>query len=760
MSKDKENKEPKKNKLNLLDELAKTLPLVSEKEYETKTEPIPSGSLSLDLAIGIGGYPRGAIIDIFGVESAGKSLLSIMAIAQVQKMGGVAVVWDAERSYSKNLEWMRINGVDTSKLRFLKLRSDQGAEIGLDAIEQICKNNAADLVVIDSVPSLIPQKALERDLTEEARLGARAAMLTSALPRLAAICDESKTSIICINQMRCIPLNALISTQRGIIYASEVKVGDKIMCGNNFKTVKNIVRTGKVKGYQLITQHGGELIISENHKQPVFEKGHMEIKQGKDIKYGDCLIIPIQEVCSIPEKAELIKVEVDGKQIAIDENWAFVLGAVVFNAKKDENGYLVFENKYENKVLAEIKNAFDKIIPNFIDVNLPRIIFKNPEVIRIIEKLLQDLNNPVIPIEIVKSRRSVVISYLRGLFCSFAPKKAELSIKLTERISNKFIVSLLEMLHALGIPAWIKPSWGLEKSKYLRISGRWVIKFNEIVGFVSEYGQIAIENNKVKMANFPTYTDRVHYMACGQLMKVLEPYKEIKYKHYRAFYESFQKRHNKLKSDVLVLLDELRMPYFDKELIRNSMFDPVVLINPIEFEGVDFEVDSDSLFTCQRYLTHNSNIGASLYQSPEKETSIFALKHFSSLRIKVRKASKSVIENGVPVGHRVHVEIVKNKVSAPYKQAEFFINYYKGVDNYMELAEILTGNGLAKLSGGWIQYEGNKYHGINEFAATLKNNKEMFNKALHKIKSININTFGIKTEEEVSLEDITENLDI
>lgn len=752
----KENKELKKNKLNLLDELSKTLPLVSEKEYETKIDPIPSGSLSLDLAIGIGGYPRGAIIDIFGVESAGKSLLSIMAIAQIQKKGGVAVVWDAERSYSKNLEWMRINGVDTSKLRFLKLRSDQGAEIGLDAIEQICKSNAADLIVIDSVPSLIPQKALERDLTEEARLGARAAMLTSALPRLSAICDETKTSIMCINQMRCIPLNALISTQRGIVYASEVQVGDKIMCGNNFRTVKNVVRTGKVKGYKLITQHGGELIISENHQQPVLDEGRMKIKLGKDIKYGDCLIIPIQEVCSIPDKADLLKIKVNEKEIELDENWAFVLGAVVFNAKKDENGYLIFENKNENKVLAEIKNALDKIVPNFVDVKLPKIIFKNAEVIKIIEKLLQDLKDPVVPIEIIKSRRSVVIAYLRGLFCSFSPKKIEINIK----INDKFVIPLLEMFNALGIPAWFKHSWGLKKENILKISGRWIIKFNEMIGFVSESAQIAIEKNKIALANALTYTDKIHYMVSGQIAKILEPYKEVKYEYYKPFYDTFRNRYSKAKSEALSLLEELNLPFFDKDLIRNNMFDPVTLIEPIEFEGIDFEVDVDSLFTCQRFLTHNSNIGASLYQSPEKETSIFALKHFSSLRIKVRKASKPVIENGVPIGHRVHVEIVKNKVAAPYKQAEFFINYYKGVDNYMELAEILTGNGLAKLSGGWVQYDGNKYHGINEFALALKNDKEMFNKALNKIKSININTFGIKTEEEMSIEDITESLDI
>lgn len=192
----------KATKLSLLDELASELPLFSDKDYEVKTEPIPSGSISLDFAIGVGGYPRGCIIDVFGKESAGKSLISIMAIAQVQKAGGTAVVWDAERSYSRNLDWMRVNGVDTAKLRFIKLRAEQGAEIGFDAIERIVKAQAADLIVVDSIPALIPQCALDKDMTDNARIGARAALLTSALPRLSSIADEGKCCIMFINQMR------------------------------------------------------------------------------------------------------------------------------------------------------------------------------------------------------------------------------------------------------------------------------------------------------------------------------------------------------------------------------------------------------------------------------------------------------------------------------------------------------------------------------------------------------------------------------
>ena len=197
-------KEAKKaiDKFDLLNELGQDLPLFNDRDYETATEAIPSGSLSLDLAIGIGGFPRGGIVDVFGAESAGKSLITIMAIAQMQKSGGVAVVWDAERSYSKNLAWMRVNGVDTAKLKFLKLKPTQGAEVGFDAIEKIMKAKAADLIIIDSAPALIPQGAIDKSAMDSVTVAARANLLSAMLPRLVPLADESGTCLMFVNQMR------------------------------------------------------------------------------------------------------------------------------------------------------------------------------------------------------------------------------------------------------------------------------------------------------------------------------------------------------------------------------------------------------------------------------------------------------------------------------------------------------------------------------------------------------------------------------
>lgn len=192
----------KSDKESILDGLAGELPIVTDKDYEIKSAPIPSGSLTLNMAIGIGGYPRGTIVNVFGGPAGGKSLISMMAIAQIQKEGGVCVVWDAERSYSRNLSWMRVNGIDTSKLRFLRLRATQGGELGFDAIEKILAANAADLIIVDSLPSIASQNSIDKDMMDPVSVAARAGMLSRAMPRITALADESKCCVMLIDQMR------------------------------------------------------------------------------------------------------------------------------------------------------------------------------------------------------------------------------------------------------------------------------------------------------------------------------------------------------------------------------------------------------------------------------------------------------------------------------------------------------------------------------------------------------------------------------
>ena len=157
---------------------------------------IPTGSLTLDAALGIGGYPKGRIIEIYGPESSGKTTLTLHAIAEVQKQGGRAAFIDAEHAidpvYAKNL------GVDVDEL--ILSQPDSG-EQGLAIAETLVKSNAIDLVVVDSVAALVPQVELDGEMGDNS-VGLQARMMSKAMRRLSGLMNKTSCTIIFINQLR------------------------------------------------------------------------------------------------------------------------------------------------------------------------------------------------------------------------------------------------------------------------------------------------------------------------------------------------------------------------------------------------------------------------------------------------------------------------------------------------------------------------------------------------------------------------------
>ena len=156
---------------------------------------IPTGSLTLDAALGIGGYPKGRIIEIYGPESSGKTTLTLHAIAEVQKQGGRAAFIDAEHAidpvYAKNL------GVDVDEL--ILSQPDSG-EQGLAIAETLVKSNAIDLVVVDSVAALVPQVELDGEMGDNS-VGLQARMMSKAMRRLSGLMNKTSCTIIFINQL-------------------------------------------------------------------------------------------------------------------------------------------------------------------------------------------------------------------------------------------------------------------------------------------------------------------------------------------------------------------------------------------------------------------------------------------------------------------------------------------------------------------------------------------------------------------------------
>ena len=157
---------------------------------------IPSGSLTLDLALGIGGYPKGRIIEIYGPESSGKTTLTLHAIAECQKQGGKAAFIDAEHAidpvYARNL------GVDVDEL--ILSQPDSG-EQGLEIAEMLVRSGVIDLVVVDSVAALVPQVELDGEMSDQ-NMGLQARLMSKALRKLSGIMNKTSCTVIFINQLR------------------------------------------------------------------------------------------------------------------------------------------------------------------------------------------------------------------------------------------------------------------------------------------------------------------------------------------------------------------------------------------------------------------------------------------------------------------------------------------------------------------------------------------------------------------------------
>ncbi|MBO4394112.1 MAG: recombinase RecA, partial [Spirochaetales bacterium] len=159
-------------------------------------EVIPSGSILLDEALGVGGYPRGRVIEIYGPESSGKTTLALHAVAEAQKAGGIAAFIDAEHAldptYAKKL------GVNTDELW---ISQPDSGEQALEVAESLVRSGAVDIIIVDSVAALTPQAEIEGDMGDS-HMGLQARLMSQALRKLTAILAKSKTTIIFINQIR------------------------------------------------------------------------------------------------------------------------------------------------------------------------------------------------------------------------------------------------------------------------------------------------------------------------------------------------------------------------------------------------------------------------------------------------------------------------------------------------------------------------------------------------------------------------------
>ena len=301
-----------------------------------EVEAIPTGALSLDVALGIGGIPKGRIIEIFGPESSGKTTLALHTVAEAQKLGGEAAFIDAEHAldpvYAKRL------GVDIDNL--IVSQPDTG-EQALEIVEALVRSGAIDIIVVDSVAALVPKAEIDGDMGD-AHVGLQARLMSQALRKLAGVLNKSKTVIVFINQLR---------EKVGIMFGNpETTPGGRTLkfyssVRLDIRKIENLKQDGVVIGNR------ARVKVVKNKVAPPFREAEFDIMYGKGIsKEGNVLDLAVN--LDIIEKSGA---------------WFSYAGSKIGQGRENAKIYLKENPKIMDEVEKKIRDNINKAFEQALD---------------------------------------------------------------------------------------------------------------------------------------------------------------------------------------------------------------------------------------------------------------------------------------------------------------------------------------------------------------------------------------------------------
>ncbi|MCI8617023.1 MAG: recombinase RecA [Clostridia bacterium] len=305
-------------------------------------EAIPTGALSLDMALGIGGVPRGRIIEVFGPESSGKTTLALHIVAEAQKMGGEAAFIDAEHAldpvYAKKL------GVDIDNL--IVSQPDTG-EQALEITESLVRSGALDVIVVDSVAALVPKAEIDGDMGDS-HMGLQARLMSQALRKLAGAINKSKTVLIFINQLR---------EKIGVMFGNpETTTGGRALkfyasVRLDIRKVENIKQDGEVKGNRVRVK------VIKNKVAPPFREAEF------DVVYGE----------GISKAGNILDMAVNMDIIEKSGSWFSYNGDRIGQGRENVKKYLQDNNDILKDVEEKVRANFAKAFEESLGEEVPEI---------------------------------------------------------------------------------------------------------------------------------------------------------------------------------------------------------------------------------------------------------------------------------------------------------------------------------------------------------------------------------------------------
>jgi len=303
--------------------------LLGDEGARREIDKVPSGSLALDLALGIGGYPRGRIIEIYGPESSGKTTFALHAIAQAQAAGGYAAFIDAEHALDP--KYAEALGVDTDNL--IISQPDTG-EQALEITEALIRSNAVDIVVVDSVAALVPEAEIRGDMGSS-HVGLQARLMSQAMRKLSGAISKSNTTAVFINQIR---------EKVGVMFGNpETTPGGRAL--KFYSSVRVEVRRGEqLKIGNDIVGNRTKLKVVKNKIAPPFKTAEV------DIVYGE----------GISKEGEVIDMAVDFELIKKSGSWFSYEGEKIGQGRENVKKYLKENTKLYDTLVEQVREQLNK----------------------------------------------------------------------------------------------------------------------------------------------------------------------------------------------------------------------------------------------------------------------------------------------------------------------------------------------------------------------------------------------------------------
>ncbi len=652
---------------------------------------IPTGSIALDVALGIGGLPRGRVVEIYGPESSGKTTVALHAVANAQKAGGIAAFIDAEHALDP--EYAKALGVDTDGL--LVSQPDTG-EQALEIADMLIRSGAIDIIVIDSVAALVPRAEIEGEMGDS-HVGLQARLMSQALRKLTGALNNTGTTMIFINQLR-----EKIGVMFGCFsYSTQVTLAD----GTQEKIGKlvNEKRAVEVRTYDPATDRIVARPITnwfDNGPATQFLQVTVEKSGGNGrSQFAATANHLVRTPGGWREAGELIpgdRVMANETARLSGQQWQVVLGGLMGKA------HLAPNTRGRHGVRFRMGHGAKQV--DYLDWKAS--LFGN-----------------------VGQTRSTNAKGAAFVGLTALPELGELREVVYWGDGKKHLTDdYLKALSPLALAVWFMDD-GSFSERSTGPQARTVGEGGRVEFCVEAMGPASQVRLEEYLRDVHGVESRLHPRGARQ-----QAYLTMTTEGSRAFLELVAPYvHPSMDGK---LLPRLRgqfavSPDFTEPrqvLVPAKVLDVHVKPRTRSMRRFDIEVGGES-------GTHNYFVdGVMVHNSPETTSGGKALKFYASVRLDVRRI-ETLKDGSDAVGNRTRVKVVKNKVSPPFKQAEFDIIYGQGISREGGLIDMGVEQGFVRKAGAWYTYEGDQLGQGKENARTfLRDNPDLADEIEKKIK--------------------------